>query len=116
MVHGTRADAEALRDELAGVLSTMGLRLSPEKSLITHIDEGLDFLGWHIQRHRKRGTSRTYVYTYPSRKAVKAVTAKVKAIFRRSVNQPLQILIRQLNPALRGWCAYCVSRGHARSD
>jgi len=26
--------------------------------LITHIDEGLDFLGWHIQRRRKRGTSR----------------------------------------------------------
>lgn len=32
--------------------------------------------------------------------------AKVKAIFRCNVNQPLQTLIRQLNPALRGWCAY----------
>ena len=51
-----RADAEALREEIAEVLSTMGLRLSPEKTLITHIDEGLDFLGWRIQRHRKRGT------------------------------------------------------------
>jgi RNA-directed DNA polymerase len=44
--------------------------------------------------------------TAPSRKASKAVTAKVKTICRRNVNQPLQILIRQLNPALRGWCAY----------
>jgi RNA-directed DNA polymerase len=61
---------------------------------------------WRIQRHRKRGTSRYYVYTYPSRKAVKAVTTKVKTIFRRNVNQPLQTLIRQVNPALRGWCAY----------
>ena len=58
MVRGTRADAEALREEIAGVLATMGLRLSPDKTLITHIDEGLDFLGWRIQRHRKRGTSR----------------------------------------------------------
>jgi len=33
-------------------------------------------------------------------------TAKVKTICRRNVNQPLQVLIRQLNPALRGWCAY----------
>jgi RNA-directed DNA polymerase len=41
----------------------MGLRLSQEKTLITHIDEGLVFLGWHIQRHRKRGTNRYYVYT-----------------------------------------------------
>jgi RNA-directed DNA polymerase len=41
-------------------LFTMGLRLSQEKTLITHIDEGLDFLGWRIQRHRKRGTSKHY--------------------------------------------------------
>ena len=65
---GTRSDAEALKEEAAGVLATMGLRLSPEKTLITHIDEGLDFLGWHIQRHRKRGTNRHYVYTYPARR------------------------------------------------
>ena len=49
---------------------------------------------------------RYYVYTYPSRKAIKAVTHKVKTICRRNVNQPLQTLIRRLNPALRGWCAY----------
>jgi RNA-directed DNA polymerase len=69
MVTGTKDDAEALREEIAGVLSPMGLRLSPEKTLVTHIDEGLDFLGWRIQRHRKRGTDRHYVYTYPSGKA-----------------------------------------------
>ena len=59
----------------------MGLRLSPEKTLITHIDEGLDFLGWRIQRHRKRGTNRSYVYTYPARKAIRAVMGKVKRLF-----------------------------------
>jgi RNA-directed DNA polymerase len=63
VISGTQADAEVLREEIAGVLSTIGLRLSPEKTLITHIDEGLDFLGWRIQRHRKRGSNRSYVYT-----------------------------------------------------
>jgi RNA-directed DNA polymerase len=106
MVSGTREHAERMREHAAAVLAPMGLRLSAEKTKITHIDKGLDFLGWHIQRHRKRGTSRYYVYTYPSRKAIKAVTGKVKAIVRRNINQPLQTLIRQLNPALRGWCAY----------
>jgi hypothetical protein len=33
------------------VLYTVGLCLSLDKTLITHIDEGLDFLGWRIQRH-----------------------------------------------------------------
>lgn len=106
MVSGTRDHAEQMREDAAAVLASMGLRLSTEKTRITHIDEGLDFLGWRIQRHRKRGTNRHYVYTYPSRKAIKAVTVKVKTICRRNVNQPLQTLIRQLNPALRGWCAY----------
>ena len=106
MVSGTREHTEQMREHAAAVLAPMGLRLSAEKTKITHIDKGLDFLGWHIQRHRKRGTSRYYVYTYPSRKAIKAVTGKVKAIVRRNISQPLQTLIRQLNPALRGWCAY----------
>jgi RNA-directed DNA polymerase len=106
VVSGTKADAEALREEIAGVLSTMGLRLSEEKTLITHIDEGLDFLGWRIQRRRKRGTSRRYVYTYPSHKAIKAVTGKVKTRCRQNLNLPLETLLRQLNPVLRGWTAY----------
>jgi len=107
LVSGTQADAEALREEIAEVLTPMGLRLSEAKTLITHIDEGLDFLGWHLQRHRKRGTNRCYVYTYPSRKAVKAVMAKVKAQCRKTgTDLPLDTLLIQLNRMLRGWCAY----------
>jgi RNA-directed DNA polymerase len=45
VVSGTKADAEALREEIAGVLATMGLRLSEEKTLITHLNEGFGFLG-----------------------------------------------------------------------
>jgi len=106
-VSGTKTDAEALREEIAGVLSTMGLRLSPDKTLITHIDEGLDFLGWHIQRHRKPGTSKYYVYTYPAKKALRAVMAKVKTLCQQvGTNQPLEALLARLNPVLKGWCVY----------
>jgi RNA-directed DNA polymerase len=45
MVAGTRNDAQALREEAAQVLARVGLHLSEEKTLITHIDEGLD--GFH---------------------------------------------------------------------
>ncbi|GCD40798.1 group II intron reverse transcriptase/maturase [Streptomyces paromomycinus] len=107
MVSGTNDDAEALREEIAEVLSGMGLRLSPEKTLITHIDKGLDFLGWRIQRHRRRGSTRHYIYTYPSGKAVKAMTGKVRTMCRTTnTSQPLDALLRQLNPALKGWCVY----------
>ena len=106
-MHGTREDAVTLREEIAGVLSTMGLRLSAEKTLITHIDEGLDFLGWRIQRHRKKGANRRYIYTYPAKKALAAVMAKVKMLCRTiDTNRPLDALLDRLNPAVQGWCAY----------
>ncbi|MGH4000191.1 MAG: group II intron maturase-specific domain-containing protein [Pseudonocardiaceae bacterium] len=107
MINGTKTDAEALREEIARVLAPMGLRLSPEKTLITHIDEGLVFLGWRIQRHRKRGTSRYYVYTYPSRKTLAAVMAKVKAQCRKTgTSLPLDTLLIEINRRVRGWCEY----------
>jgi len=106
VVSGTKADADTLREEIAGVLSTMGLTLSPEKTLVTHIDDGLDFLGWHIQRRRKRGTDKSYVYTYPATRAVKTVTGKVRTICRQNINLPLETLLRRLNSLLRGWTTY----------
>jgi RNA-directed DNA polymerase len=106
LVSGTKTHAEALREEIAEVLTGMGLRLSPEKTLVTHIDEGLDFLGWRVQRHRKRGTSKHYVYVYPTKKALHAIMAKVRTRCRQNLNQPLEILLQQLNSMLRGWTAY----------
>ena len=105
-ISGTKEHAEALRDEIAGVLSTMGLRLSPEKTLVTHVDEGLVFLGWRIQRHRKRGTGKSYVYVYPAKKSLAAVMAKVKTICRVNTNLSLDALLHPLNRMLRGWTAY----------
>jgi RNA-directed DNA polymerase len=87
---GGRADAEAIRDEAARLLSTMGLRLSEEKTTVVHMDDGFDFLGWRIQRRKKRGTAKQHVYTYPSEKAVKSVTGKVKATSRLDKNLPLE--------------------------
>ena len=107
VISGSRSDAEALKEKITGVLATMGLRLSPDKTLITHIDQGLDFLGWRIQRHRKRGSNRHYVYTYPAKKALRAVTGKVKTLCRQvGTDQSLDALLLRLNPVVRGWCGY----------
>ncbi len=106
MVAGTRADAEALRAEAAAVLAPMGLRLSEEKTTITHIDEGLDFLGWRIQRQRKRGTEERYVYTYPSKAALAAVKAKVRALTTGHTDLSLAAVLYMVNPVLRGWTTY----------
>ncbi len=106
VIHGERADAEMLRDEVAAVLAPAGLRLSETKTTIVHIDEGFDFLGYRIQRHRKRGTAKQFVYTYPSKASLGKVMATVKALCRQGRNEPLSELLRRLNPVLRGWTNY----------
>jgi len=106
LVSGTREHAEAMRKQVAAVIAPMGLRLSPEKTTVVHIDEGFDFLGFRIQRHQKPGTNRRYVYTFPARKSVTSIRRKVKAISTQGTNQSLSDLLHQLNPVLRGWTGY----------
>ena len=106
MVCGSRAHAEALRDEVTDVLAPLGLRLSQSKTRVCHIDEGFDFLGFHIQRRTKRGTARKYVCTYPSKKALASIMDKVRTLTARSRHRALGDLLRQLNLALAGWCQY----------
>ncbi len=107
LVAGTRQHAESLRDEIAVVLSPMGLRLSEEKTGICHIDEGFAFLGWRIQRQIKRGTKDTrFVYTWPSKKALASIKSRVRDITRQGTNHPLAHILNQLNLAVRGWTNY----------
>lgn len=106
LVSGSKQHAEDLQEEVAGLLAPMGLRLSALKTKVCHIDEGFDFLGFRIQRKRKRGTDKHVVYTYPSKKALASIVGRVRALTRRSSHPTLAALLRQLNLVLRGWCVY----------
>jgi RNA-directed DNA polymerase len=105
MVSGTREHAEALRDKVQAALAPIGLRLSEAKTRVVHLDEGFDFLGFRIQRRRKRGTNKRVVYTYPSRRSVSRAKEKVRALTHRS-STTLQELLPRLNAVVRGWCNY----------
>ena len=106
MLTGTKEHVEALREEVQAVIAPMGLRLSEQKTLVTHIDEGFDFLGFHIQRKRQEGSMRRTIYTYPSKTALAAIKAKVRALTQGNTNQTLANLLSRLNPVLRGWANY----------
>jgi len=63
LVRGTGQDTEALREQIAGVLATLGLRLSEAKTRVVHMSEGFCFLGFRIQWRRKRGTDK-WIHLY----------------------------------------------------
>jgi Reverse transcriptase (RNA-dependent DNA polymerase) len=80
LVTGEQEQAQALRVEVATVLAPMGLRLSPEKTQVVHIDDGFDFLGFNIRRMRKRGSHKRYVYTRPSAKAIASIKERIRTL------------------------------------
>jgi RNA-directed DNA polymerase len=107
LVTGNRDQAEALRAEVAAVIAPLGLRLAPDKTRVTHIDEGFDFLGFHIRRMWKRGTQKTHVYTTPSRKSVQKIRDRVREkTYRSTQNMDLDELLAGLNRSMWGWANY----------
>jgi RNA-directed DNA polymerase len=106
MVHGTQADALMLSEEITEVLAPMGLRLSADKTRIVHLSEGFSFLGFRIQRRQKRGTSKSYVYTFIDQRPIRSVKAKIRALTHRLSQQDLKTVLTRLNQVMHGWANY----------
>jgi RNA-directed DNA polymerase len=78
-----------------------GLVLSPEKTVITHVRDGFDFLGQNVRRYPNGK-----LLIKPSRKSIETLLSKVKQIIREHIGRAAHILIKRLNPVIRGWANY----------
>ena len=100
----TGSSKELLENEVVPLvkefLKERELALSPEKSRITHIDEGFDFLGQNIRKYKDK------LIIKPSRKNVKALLNKVRKIINTSGTMSAGQLIVRLNPIIQGWANY----------
>jgi RNA-directed DNA polymerase len=107
LVHGTRSDAEALKQEIGTLLaSRLKMTLSDEKTHITHLNDGFVFLGFHIHA-KTRGDGRRVVLTIPAKHALASVMHKIKKLTGRGTTSfSLAEVLRTVNPVLRGWAAY----------
>jgi RNA-directed DNA polymerase len=81
-------------------LRDRGLQLSPEKTCITHIEEGFDFLGQNTRKYGGR------LLTTPAEKNLHAFLEKVRTVIRRNRAAKQENLIWMLNPIIRGWANY----------
>jgi len=82
-------------------LAERGLELSDTKTTITHIEGGVDLLGQNIRKH---GNGKLLIK--PSRNSQKRLRAKLSSLIRRLRGAPQSVLIRALNPVIRGWASY----------
>lgn len=104
----TGVTRELLENEIKPFLEQFmrerGLELSQEKTKITHIEDGFDFLGWNVRKYRSNRQVRLLIK--PARKNFKAFLAKTRKIVKGNWSATAGELIAMLNPVIRGWANY----------
>jgi RNA-directed DNA polymerase len=78
-----------------------GLELSTEKTTITHIEDGFDFLGQNVRRY-----SHGKLWIKPSKKNIHTFLEKVRSHVKKAQGAPAWRLTSELNPMIRGWAMY----------
>ncbi|SKC77344.1 RNA-directed DNA polymerase [Maledivibacter halophilus] len=99
----TASDKETLEEikpMIEDFLKLRGLTLSKEKTVITHIDNGFDFLGWNFRKFKGK------LIIKPSHKSMCKITRKVSELIKNSRTAKQEVLIRKLNEITRGWANY----------
>jgi RNA-directed DNA polymerase len=100
----TGATKELLENEVKPLveqfLRDRGLQLSPEKTCVTPIEQGFDFLGMHLRKYGGK------LLIKPSKKNMHAFLEKVREMIRRNKAVEQKYLIKMLNPVIRGWTNY----------
>lgn len=100
----TGISKEMLESEVLPIVEAFmaerGLSLSKEKTLITHIDRGFDFLGQNVRKYNGK------MLIQPSKKNVKTFLKSVRDYLNSHKTVPASAVIAKLNPMIRGWCNY----------
>jgi len=107
------------------ILTRLGLELHPEKTRRVELSggrQGFDFLGCHLHKRLsgptwERARKRVYfLHRWPSQRSMKRVRQRVKGLTGRDRNgvKDVRVLIRDLNPVLRGWGNYFRTGNAAR--
>jgi RNA-directed DNA polymerase len=97
----TREQAEQVKVALAGWLAPRGLVFNEDKTRITHLTQGVDFLGFNIRRY-----ANGKLLTKPSKDAVRRIRKRLSTEARALRGSNADAVIARLNPIINGWSAY----------
>lgn len=105
--NGRHSGALEFRDRLEFFLADkLDLELAKEKTYVTHVTDGFDFLGFHIQR-RTPNDNRNWLRVTPTRANIKRFKARIKALTGHySIWSPVDLRFQQINRLIRGWGNY----------
>jgi RNA-directed DNA polymerase len=100
---------EFLRDGITPIvkefLGERGLELQMQKTHITHIHDGFDFLGFNIRKYVGK-SGRAITLTKPSKDNMKASLEKIRGVLKEGLHWLPTYVIMRLNPIIKGWAQY----------
>lgn len=96
----TEEIAKEVKELIKDFLKERGLELSEEKTLITHIDNGFEFLGWNFRKYKGK------LLVKPSKKSIDKITENISDTIKRGKAWKQEDLIKTLNPKIIGWSNY----------
>lgn len=108
----SRAQVEEALRRIGEILAGLGLELHPEKTRIVELGlgkEGFVFLGCYLRIVRSHFKGRTYLFRWPSPRAMTHIRGRIREMTdrrRRAGMRDIREVIRDLNPVLRGWGNY----------
>ena len=97
----TREQAEQVKARLAEWLAPRGLVFNQTKTQITHLDRGVDFVGFTIRRYPNGK-----LLTKPSNDAMRRIRTRLSTEMRALRGSNADAVIAKINPIIRGWAAY----------
>jgi group II intron reverse transcriptase/maturase len=112
--NGSRERAEEIKAEIRTFLfDELKLRLSAKKTLITHIDEGFDFLGYHIVGDKRWSDGQWCLFSRVPLKAIRRFRDAVKEITRKTFTDEVAAFTA-LSSLIRGWGNYYAYAAESR--
>lgn len=104
----TKQEAENMYEVIKPYLNKRGLELAPDKTKITHISEGFNFLGFNVRRYAVKinGIDSNKLLIKPSKDSIKNLKISIKETFKLCRGSNVGILINRLNPILTGTANY----------
>jgi len=91
---------QCIQPAIIKFLAVRGLELSEQKTHITHIDDGFDFLGQNIKKYNNK------LLIKPSKNNIQVFLEKVKVVIKEYATAKAEALIIKLIPKIRGWAMY----------
>ena len=100
----SEAEANDLYITLKPYLAARGLELAMDKTKVTHIENGFDFLGFNIRKYKTHNGSKILIK--PSKDSIKVAKKKITDKTRQFYGKNVQVLVSTLNPIIIGTANY----------